>query len=249
MSRHTDVIRCSWQKTDSYRLIQRNHLQPCSRCCKAESRVIRETNLSLAFSRFWRHYLHVPQECFWQTAGVDANIAQADRKVRKKLTFLWKLACTTLGASQGILKQKKAIHQVRVLFKKNVTSTTLKTKHRGTIRTHTEYGSQSQISKCSTKYKIKACLWLMDEWNRLVNVIENVTAIPPISQGREENAMRQAAKYKYLPDHSRIWTLNKWVYQESSAKEQFHTFLQRRINQYGKILGQANSPLGKVMEP
>ena len=117
----------------------------------------------------------------WKT-----HIARAEAKARRKLAILRKLAGTTWGASEKILK----------------------TVYQGTVRPHLEYSSTAWST--SAKTNLKALDTVQNQALRIITgamkstpirEMEKLTGIQPLCQRREEKTLMQAEKYKCLPNH------------------------------------------------
>ena len=115
-----------------------------------------------------------------------SHINQAEGKARRKLNILRKLAGTTWGATDKILK---SVYQ-------------------GTVRPHLEYGSNSWMTAAKTH------LQMLDKvQNQALRVItgamkttpigtmEETSRIPPLTKRREQKAMLQANKFRCSENH------------------------------------------------
>ena len=117
----------------------------------------------------------------WKT-----HISKAEAKARRKLALLRKLAGTSWGANERILK---SIYQ-------------------GTIRPHLEYGSTAWST--SAKTNLQTLDRVQNQALRLItgamrstpiSEMEKLTEIQPLGQRREAKLLIQAEKFKCLPNH------------------------------------------------
>ena len=130
---------------------------------------------------------------FDKRATWKPHIAKAETKARRKLAILRKLAGTTWGANERILK----------------------TVYQGSVRPHLEYGSTAWSTCAKTTQ-----LALDKVQNQALRIItgamrstpikemEKLTGIQPLSQRREAKVMMQAEKFRCLPDHPMKQKLN-----------------------------------------
>ena len=114
------------------------------------------------------------------------HICNAETKARRKLALLRKLAGTQWGAAEAVLK--------------NV--------YIGTIRPHLDYGSTtcSSASKTSNytldKVQNQALRLITGSMRSTpIKIMEEITAIQPLSKRRDMRIMIQAERYKCSPSH------------------------------------------------
>ena len=114
------------------------------------------------------------------------HITQAEGKARRKLNIMRKLAGTTWGATDKILK---SVYQ-------------------GTVRPHLEYGSTSWMTTAKThlqtldKVQNQALRIISGAMKTTpIEKMEKQTGIPPLSKRREQKAMLQGNKFKCLQNH------------------------------------------------
>jgi len=114
------------------------------------------------------------------------HIQKAETKARKKLAILRKLAGTSWGANQQILKRV----------------------YQGTIRPHLEYGSTAWCNAAKThhqsldKVQNQALRIITGSMRSTpIKAMEEITAIQPLQQRRDTKTMVQAEKYKCMPQH------------------------------------------------
>ncbi|KAK7101835.1 hypothetical protein V1264_020159 [Littorina saxatilis] len=160
------------------------------------------------------------------------HIAQAETKARRKLAILRKLAGTTWGANEKILK----------------------TVYQGTIRPHLEYGSTAWST--SAKTNLQTLDRVQNQALRLITgamkstpikEMEKLTTIQPLCQRREAKTMVQAEKLKCLPDHPmkhRLSNLTKNRLKRSSFVHES----KRLSRQYREVLPQNTLPLTQEEE-
>ena len=145
------------------------------------------------------------------------HIAKVEAKARSRPAILRKLAGTTWGVSEKILR----------------------TVYHGTVRPHLEYGS----SAWSTTAKInqQALDKVQNQALRLITgamrstpiaEMERLTGIQPLGQRRDDKNLMQAEKFKYLTNHptkTRLESLTKnrlkrssFVHESKKLSRQFH---------------------------
>ena len=115
-----------------------------------------------------------------------AHINQAEGKARRKLNILRKLAGTTWGATDKILK---SVYQ-------------------GTVRPHLEYGSNSWMTAAKTHLQTldkvqNQALHIITGAMKTTPIVrmEEATSIPPLAKRREQKAMLQANKFRCSQNH------------------------------------------------
>ena len=114
------------------------------------------------------------------------HIAKAEAKVVRRLAILRKLAGTTWGASEKILK----------------------TVYQGTVRSHLEYGSSAWSTTAKTnqqafdKVQNKALRLITGAMRSTpITEMERLTVVQPLGQRRDAKNMMQAEKFKCLTSH------------------------------------------------
>ena len=114
------------------------------------------------------------------------HIERAERKARRKLTILRKLAGTSWGANEKVLKQV----------------------YQGVVRPHLEYGSTAWSTAAKTHLQTldrvqNQALRLITGSMRStpIQAMEEVAAIQPLVQRRDMKNLVQAEKIKALPHH------------------------------------------------
>ena len=114
------------------------------------------------------------------------QIAHAEGKARKKLSIMRKLAGTTWGADEQILKKM----------------------YQGTVRPHLEYSSPAWSSSaktnlhCLDKVQNQALRIITGAMKSTpIQYMEQVTGIQPLQERRKTKILLQAQKYECLPDH------------------------------------------------
>ena len=114
------------------------------------------------------------------------HIAKAEGKARRKMAILRKLAGTTWGASEKVLK----------------------TVYQGTVRPHLEYGSTAWSTTAKTNQQ--ALDKVQNQALRLITgamlstpitKIDRLTGAQPLGRRRDAKNMMQAEKYKCLTNH------------------------------------------------
>ncbi|KAK7093030.1 hypothetical protein V1264_008689 [Littorina saxatilis] len=132
------------------------------------------------------------------------HINQAEGKARRKLNILRKLAGTTWGATDKILK---SVYQ-------------------GTVRPHLEYGSNSWMTAAKTHLQTldkvqNQALRLITGAMKTTPIVkmEETSSIPPLAKRREQKAMLQANKFRCSENHpmkERLQTLSSGRLKRSS---------------------------------
>ena len=114
------------------------------------------------------------------------HIERAERKARQKLAILRKLAGTSWGANEKVLKQT----------------------YQGVVRPHLEYGSTAWSTAAKThlqtldKVQNQALRLITGSMRSTpIQAMEEVTAIQPLVQRRDMKNLVQAEKIKVLPHH------------------------------------------------
>ena len=113
------------------------------------------------------------------------HIAKAEGKAGRKMTILRKLAGTTWGASEKVLK----------------------TVYQGTVRPHLEYGSTAWSTTAKTnqqaldKVQNQALRLITEMRSTPITEMERLTGVQPLCQRRDAKSMMQAEKFKCLTNH------------------------------------------------
>jgi ribonuclease HI len=114
------------------------------------------------------------------------HIENAEEKGRHKLNIMRKLAGTTWGCNETLLK----------------------TVYQGSVRPHLEYGSSSWMTAANSHLQTldrvqNQALRIITGAMRSTPIqeMEKTTGIPPLSKRRECRTLTQAVKYEGLPDH------------------------------------------------
>ena len=145
------------------------------------------------------------------------HIAKAEAKARRRLAILHKLAGTTWGASEKILK----------------------TVYQGTVRPYLEYGSTAWSTTAKTNQQ--ALDKVQNQAPHLITgamrstpitEIKRLTGVQPLGQRRDAKDMMQAEKFKCLTNHpmkTRLEGLTKnrlkrssFVHDSNKLSRQFH---------------------------
>ena len=111
------------------------------------------------------------------------HIAKAEAKARHRLAILYKLAGTTWGANEKILK----------------------TVYQGTVRSHLEYGSTAWST--TSKSNQQAFDKVQNQTPRLITgstqitEMERLTGIQPLGQRRDAKILMQAEQFMCMPNH------------------------------------------------
>ena len=130
---------------------------------------------------------------FDKRATWKPHVARAETKARRKLAIIRKLAGTTWGANERVLK----------------------TVYQGSVRPHLEYGSTAW-STCA-KTTQQALDKVQNQALRIITgamrstpikAMEKLTGIQPLALRREAKIMVQAEKFRCLPDHPMKQKLN-----------------------------------------
>jgi ribonuclease HI len=114
------------------------------------------------------------------------HIQQAEAKARRKLAIMRKLAGTSWGANENILKRV----------------------YQGAVRPHLEYGSSAWSTTAKThqqsldRVQNQALRIITGSMRSTpIKAMEDITATQPLSQRRDAKVMIQAEKFKCLPAH------------------------------------------------
>lgn len=114
------------------------------------------------------------------------QIQKTEAKARQKLSIMRKLAGTTWGANENILKRV----------------------YQGVVRPHLEYGASAWCTAAKThqqtldRVQNQALRIITGSMKSTpIQAMEKVTAIPPLSKRRDAKLMVQAQKYRSLPEH------------------------------------------------
>jgi len=114
------------------------------------------------------------------------HIQKAEGKARRKISIMRKLAGTTWGANETILKRV----------------------YEGAVRPHLEYGSPAWST--ASKTHLQALDTVQDQALRVITgamrstpikTMEETVGIQPLSDRRDAKIMVQAEKYRCLPNH------------------------------------------------
>ena len=161
------------------------------------------------------------------------HIARAEAKARRKLAILRKLAGTTWGANERILK----------------------TVYQGTVRPHLEYGSTAWSTTAKTN--LQALDRVQNQALRLITgamrstpirEMEKLTAIHPLTQRREEKNLMLAEKFRCLPDHPMKQKLDGLTKNRLKRSSFVHES-KRLFRQHQEALPRETAPLTPFPQP